>query len=301
MRGSTIGEIPNSMHAQVSTAKKNYRELLASDAFVLRYRFLCHLAERHRDQTSFSIPGLCEVCMQAVDFLTDHERGMRIENGMPWPNWRERQVCSGCGLASRQRMALGFVREFTARHHPPPGITLYMMEMVTPIFARARQEFPDINLIGSEYLGLGIRGGSICHGIRHEDVQQLSLADESVDLVVSNDVFEHVPDPGRGFREIHRVLRSGGVLFMTIPFHSGEDRTVVRAAIRDDRVIHHLPETYHGNPVSATGSLVYTDFGWDVLEMLRDAGMGAVEVRVVWSYLHGHLGIPMEYFYAVKH
>jgi hypothetical protein len=288
------------MHSCSCADKDHYRVLLNSHPFTSRYRFLCHLAEIHRKQTSFTIPGMCEVCNLPVDFLTDHQCGMRIEHGFPWPNWRERQVCPRCGLASRQRMAFGFMRDALARRAPSQDFTLYMMEMVTPIFGCAQQLLPGITLIGSEYLGPGIQGGRVVRGVRHEDVCQLSLADESVDLVVSNDVMEHVPDPKAGFGEIFRVLRRGGILFLTIPFHSGNETTVVRAEVHAGKVIHHLPAAYHGNPVSPEGSLVYMDFGWDVLSMLRAAGFARVEVKVIWSYLYGHLGIPMEYFSAAK-
>jgi len=288
------------MHSYSCAGKDEYRALLNSDPFASRYRFLCHLAELYRKQTSFTIPGMCEVCDLPVDFLTDHQCGMRIEHGLPWPNWRERQVCPGCGLASRQRMAFGFMKDLVARRAPSRDYTLYMMEMVTPIFSCARKMLPGITLIGSEYLGPDFQGGSVVRGVRHEDVCRLSLADESVDLVVSNDVMEHVPDPGKGFGEIFRVLRRGGILFLTIPFHSGNETTVVRAEVRAGKVIHHLPAAYHGNPVSPEGSLVFTDFGWDVLAMLRRAGFAQVEVKVIWSYLNGHLGIPMEYFTASK-
>lgn len=288
------------MHLYTCTSKEQYQELLRTDIFVSRYRLLCHLAEKHRHQASFTIPGICEVCNQPTDFLTDHQCGMRIEHGLPWPNWRERQVCPACGLASRQRMAFGFMQEVVTRSAKASDFTVYMMEMVTPIFERAHISFPDIRLIGSEYLGPGFQGGSIVRGIRHEDVQCLSLADDSADLVVSNDVMEHVPDPRKGFGEIHRVLRPEGILFLTIPFHSGNERTVVRAEMRNGKIYHRLPEVYHGNPVSDKGSLVFSDFGWDVLSWLRETGFGQVEIKIIWSYTYGHLGIPMEYFRAVK-
>lgn len=40
----------------------------------------------------------------------------------------------------------------------------------------------------------------------------IPLPDASVDAVFSNDTFEHVMDLDRGFREIHRILRPGGVV-----------------------------------------------------------------------------------------
>lgn len=46
--------------------------------------------------------------------------------------------------------------------------------------------------------------------------ENLPFADASFDLVVLSWVIEHLEDPGRAFREIHRVLRPGGsVVFLT--------------------------------------------------------------------------------------
>lgn len=45
------------------------------------------------------------------------------------------------------------------------------------------------------------------------DSQQLPIQDGSLDLVVCNHVYEHVPDANRLFDEIHRVLRVGGICY----------------------------------------------------------------------------------------
>ena len=43
--------------------------------------------------------------------------------------------------------------------------------------------------------------GTVFQGIRCEDLTQLTFPDESFDLVVTQDVFEHVLEPGRAFSE----------------------------------------------------------------------------------------------------
>jgi SAM-dependent methyltransferase len=47
----------------------------------------------------------------------------------------------------------------------------------------------------------------------------LPLKDETIDRIDSNSLFEHVAYPHEIIREAFRVLRPGGVLYTTVPFH----------------------------------------------------------------------------------
>jgi ubiquinone/menaquinone biosynthesis C-methylase UbiE len=49
------------------------------------------------------------------------------------------------------------------------------------------------------------------------DIQNIPRADASFDTVISCETIEHVPDPARAVRELARVLRPGGRLFLTTP------------------------------------------------------------------------------------
>lgn len=42
--------------------------------------------------------------------------------------------------------------------------------------------------------------------------------DASYDVVFCNQVLEHVPDPASSFQEIHRILRPGGTVILSVPF-----------------------------------------------------------------------------------
>lgn len=50
---------------------------------------------------------------------------------------------------------------------------------------------------------------------KHGDAMQMDLADNSFDVVVCTQIYEHVPDASRMFNEIFRVLRPGGFCYFS--------------------------------------------------------------------------------------
>ncbi len=70
--------------------------------------------------------------------------------------------------------------------------------------------------------------------MRSENIEDLTFADESIDIFVTQDVLEHVFHPDRAIAEIHRVLKPGGTHIFTAPKHRGLDKTVQRATIAED-------------------------------------------------------------------
>jgi SAM-dependent methyltransferase len=135
----------------------------------------------------------------------------------------------------------------------------------------------------SEYRGpVGL--GDLVRGVRNEDICRLTYPDASLDLVLTSDTLEHVPDYPMAFRECRRVLRPGGHLVFTVPMVPLRERTERRATVDGDgRIVHHRPPVYHGRgsgPLAhirrpGNDLLAFTEFGADVVGELARAGLAA--------------------------
>jgi SAM-dependent methyltransferase len=251
---------------------------------------------RNSEHGAFQLQRFCLCCNRSMPMLVDYESSMAGAGGERIPNWRERLVCSGCGMNNRQRLVARLMQQVPM---PSAHPAVYLMEQVTPIFEWARV-LVDAEVHGSEYLGHQYRGGQRVYGVRHEDVMNLSYPDRSFDLIVSNDVLEHIPDPEGAFRECSRVLKPGGSMLATFPFHVQREASVTRARLAAGGVEHLLAPQYHGNPVSAEGSLVFHDFGWDLLDVIRGAGFSSASCEVYSSDEFGHFGAGLLVFRMVK-
>ena len=115
--------------------------------------------------------------------------------------------------------------------------------------------------------------GEDVDGMPNQDLQRLTFDSGSFDLVITSDILEHVRDPKAAFLEIKRVLKPGGRHVFTIPLqHPMRPKTIFRVDTSTDDDIPLLPPAYHGDG-SGGRSLVYTDFGKDILDHLDQSGM----------------------------
>jgi SAM-dependent methyltransferase len=112
--------------------------------------------------------------------------------------------------------------------------------------------------------------GELRNGLRCENLEQLTFAASSFDVFITQDVMEHVFDPGRALNEILRVLDIGGVHVFTAPKHKHLTVSCPRARLTCGVVEHLLEPQYHGNPVGDGRALVTWDYGADFEDLIRE-------------------------------
>lgn len=101
------------------------------------------------------------------------------------------------------------------------------------------------------------------------DMMNLSIASDSVDLVVHSDTLEHIPIPSRALSECRRILRSDGYCIFTVPV------VVDRLTRSRDGLV----PSYHGQSgVPADDQVVFSEFGADFWKCVLAAGFSSCEI-----------------------
>jgi hypothetical protein len=138
-------------------------------------------------------------------------------------------------------------------------------------------------------------------GYRSEDLQSQTFPDETFDLVITQDIFEHIFHPDRAIKEIARTLKPNGAFIATVPIILRPWETSRRrASLVDGDIVHHLPAEYHGNPVSKDGSLVTIDWSPDICGYLQHhSGLSFLMLRTE-DYSLGIGGLHTEVLIGFK-
>ncbi|HYD87718.1 MAG TPA: class I SAM-dependent methyltransferase [Vitreimonas sp.] len=198
-------------------------------------------------------------------------------------NYRETISAHGCSARSR-----AVLDEIAATLKHTVNARILMLEAVTPFALAVRGRYP--YALGTEYFAT-TQDRARYFPVSHCDILASNFPGAVFDLVVSNDVLEHVPDLRTAMQETRRILKPGGVCLATFRFASGAHETVVRAVLENGEVKHLMPAEYRGNPVDPQGgSLVFAAPGWDILDLCRDVGFSKAEIVFSSSLQRGVVG-----------
>jgi SAM-dependent methyltransferase len=254
-----------------------------NDAFKMVCRYVASRFDRFA-QCPYLL-GSCNICGNDVAFFTESVQ-----------MYRELLKCSECGATSRYRaIAKGVLRaiyelvgvrassvaelaklksarQLTVYDTQPP---FYFDNLAYPL-PDMLKAVPWIDVQCSSldpYRPLGERLGPMT---TNQNLEGLTFADRSFDILITSDVMEHVRLAERAHAEISRVVKPGGVYVFTVPTIRARYETEIRVEIVDPEdpnkdIIHQLE--YHGDHNNPEGrALTYRSYGSCLDDELKALG-----------------------------
>jgi len=113
------------------------------------------------------------------------------------------------------------------------------------------------------------------------------------DIIITQDVPEHVFNPEKAFFEIARTLKKGGAHIFTVPIINRFKKSEIWATMGlNGKVIFNKTEEWHGNPVDAKGSPVTMHWGYDIIDYIKKHSGLETDIEYMYNL---HYGIWAEY------
>lgn len=231
-----------------------FRKVVKKEVKKRLYKKISNFYEEKIGTFFFKQKGFCPCCEKEVNFVANH-------------HWlRDHFLCSNCGCLPRERaLMLTISREFPNWktlhiHESSPGRRGHSLTLKNN----------NKNYLESQYFEYR-PFGELTNGVRNEDLENQTFNNDSFDLVVTSDVMEHIYDPVKAFKEIHRTLKPGGAHIFSVPLvnkHEPTQRWAVRG--KDGGPDFLFTPEWHGNPVNEKGSPVTMHWGFDIVDYIAE-------------------------------
>lgn len=207
------------------------------------------------------ISGFCNVCGKKTTFIVISD------------NLREDMFCSVCNSSNRLRQLMCTISiavdghpyltlKETAKTINSKKLTIYTAEANSALYIQMKELIKPNLLTTSEYFEGDHKSGDMVDGVMHQDLQKTSFKNNSFDIVLTTEVFEHIPFADQAEKEVVRILKKGGHYCFTVPFYADakKDKTLAKMT-KWGKVIYLAKPQYHGDPIRPEdGILVYKIF-----------------------------------------
>ena len=221
----------------------------------------------------FKHEGFCPICEKNTTFVSENV-------------WlRDFFFCTNCGSVPRQRALMLVIEKYY------PNWRNMIIHESSPTIVAITEKFKSINngrggYITSQYYPekeLGI----MVNGYRNENLEMQTFEDEIFDIVITQDVFEHLYNPEKAFIEIARTLKHGGAHIFTVPIINKFNKTEQWAKADSN-----------GNPIFLKSEERHVSFpvtfhyGFDIINLIKEhSGLDTI----IESLYNLNYGIWAEY------
>lgn len=209
-----------------------------------------------KNEIFFQCEGYCPCCDSEVTFRSKNQ------------DFRTFFWCSKCESRPRERALMKVIEDYYSNwrklkiHESSPANRATSVKL--------SKQCP--NYISTQYDTSIPFGSKHKKGYQSENLENQTFEDESFDIVITQDVFEHIFDIDSAFKEIARTLKPGGAHIFTTPLDNFTKPTEAWAKKNKDGTFEFLHEPeYHGNPINPKGALVTYKFGYDICNRINNA------------------------------
>jgi len=136
-----------------------------------------------------------------------------------------------------------------------------------------------------EKIGEALRRGGVIEGrVSVGDMEAMEFADDRFDIALVNEVLEHVPHDDRGIREVHRILRPGGVAVIFSPNRLFPFETHGVSLRSGWQVPHYAPFVpYVPMRLGLFRYWARNYWPWELRELVRAGGFSIERCAYVWQ------------------
>jgi SAM-dependent methyltransferase len=210
---------------------------------------------------------LCNICLNK-NSISEHQ--------LNWP--RDFLNCKCCGSIVRNR-SLYLLLLVNCPNYKNKKIHQSSPSNNDPIHLKLLNECKEYSY--SHYFTDIPNGEYNNNNIKCADLLNLPFDDNSFDIFLTSDVFEHIWDPAKCLNEIYRVLKPNGMYLMVLPIDRGNNKTEQPVLKIDDKIINNKTECgkakgfddspeFHGNPIDNSGSIVTYYWGYDIKNFIEE-------------------------------
>lgn len=132
-------------------------------------------------------------------------------------------ACAWCGSFTRQRLMWLMLRDCPALQRPQCKVLYFAPDCIE----QRLRTMPNVRCVTTDLLSREVDVQA--------DITSLPFDEGEFDLIICSHVLEHVPDDATAMRELHRVLRPGGIALVQVPLNLAAERTDEDFSVTDPR------------------------------------------------------------------